>query len=135
MDAGELVRQWIDLYNDVEPGTYGSDRVLDLYAPDVEWRESPTALTPDGRSGDLTALREAMALGRSLFVDRAVVLGEVVADGERAAMRFTWSATTKVDLGPDLPPAGSRLTVQCATFLRVTNGKIIEITELLGAAA
>ena len=131
MGAEEVVRQWVDLYNDVEPGTYGSDRVFDLYAPDVQWRETPTPLTPEGRSGGLDALRESMALSASLFVDRAVVLREVIVEGERAAMRFTWSATAKVDLGR-VAPAGGHVTVECATFLRVADGKIVEITEMLG---
>ncbi len=48
MNAEDVARQWIELYNDVQPGTYGSDRVLDLYAPNCRWRESPTPLTPDG---------------------------------------------------------------------------------------
>lgn len=131
MNAEELARQWIELYNDVEPGTYGSDRLLDLYAPDCRWRESPTPLTPEGRSGDVAALREALELSKSLFVDREARLHELIGDGDRAAMRYTWSATVKVDLGPDLAPAGSRPAIEVASFLRVADDRIIEIVELL----
>jgi ketosteroid isomerase-like protein len=129
-----MARRWIELYNDVEPGTYGSFRVNELYAPDCRWRESPTPLTPDGRSGDLAALRESAELSVALFVDRHAELHEVVAAGDRAAMRWTWSATAKVDLGPGLPPLGSRPKMEVATFLRVADGEIVEITELLSAA-
>lgn len=133
MDAGDVARRWMELYNDVEPGTYGSDRFLDLYTPDCRWRESPTALTPGGRSGDLAALREAVALGRELFVDRRQTLHELLVDGDRAVMRHTWSATLKVDLGSDGPLAGSRIQIEIATFLRVARGRIVEATELLSA--
>jgi predicted ester cyclase len=133
VDAEDVALRWIDLYNDVEPGTYGSGRFLDLYAPDCRWRESSSTFFPDGRSGDLAVLREALELNRSSLVDRNVLLHELVADGDRAAMRYAWSATTTVDLGPDLPPRGSRLRLEVAAFLRVADGKIVEIVELLSA--
>jgi ketosteroid isomerase-like protein len=133
MNAEEMTRRRIDLYNDVEPGTYGSEQVLELYAPDCRWRESPTPLTPEGRSGDLGALREAMELSKALLVDRSAILHEVLADGDRAVMRWAWSATANVDVGPELAPAGSRPTMEVASFLRVADGKIVEITELLSA--
>jgi hypothetical protein len=38
MDAEELARLWINLYNDVGPGSYGSDRVPKLHAPCVACR-------------------------------------------------------------------------------------------------
>ena len=136
MNAEEVARRWIDLYNDVEPGTYGSDRFVELYAPDCRWRESPTPLTPEGRSSDnLVAFREGLEWGASSFIDRSVVLHELVADGDRAAMRYTWSATVAVDLGPDGAPVGARPRVEAAAFLRVADGLIVEITELLSAAA
>jgi len=123
------------MYNDVEPGTYGSNRFLELYADDVRWREAPSTLLPQGRSGGLDALREAVAFGASVFVDRRVELNELAADHDRAAMRCTWSATTIVDLGPDAPPPGTRVAVELASFMRVADGKIVEITEILSAAA
>jgi hypothetical protein len=48
-------------------------------------------------------------------------------------MRCTWSATTIVDLGPDAPPPGSRVMIELASFMRVADGKIVEITEILSA--
>lgn len=134
MNAEEIARRWIELYNDVEPGTYGSDRYVELYAADVSWRESPTVVTPEGRSGDRAALQEALAWGKECFIDRNVTLHEIVADRDRAAMRYTWSATVIVDLGPDAAPVGARPRMEMAAFLRVDGGKIVEITELLGAA-
>ena len=135
MNAEDVINRYVELYNDAEPGTYGSDRVLELYAPDCRWRESPTQWMPEGRTGDLNTLREAMKLSQSLFVDRKIVVHEVVANGDRGVMRYTWSATTTVDMGPGLAPAGAQPTVEVAAFIRVAEGKIVEITELLGAAS
>jgi ketosteroid isomerase-like protein len=133
MGPAEIAERWVEMYNDVEPGSYGTDRFLELCADDVRWRESPTTLTPQGRGGGLAELREAVAFGASLFVDRRVELKELVADGERAALRCTWSATTKADLGPDAPPPGTRLTIDLASFMRVIDGKITELREVLSA--
>ena len=121
------------MYNDAEPGSYGSDQFLELYADNVQWRESPTTLLPHGRGGGLAELREAVGFGASLFVDRRVELKGLVADGERADMLCTWSATIKADLGPDAPPPETRLTIDLASFMRVVDGKIIEINEVLSA--
>ena len=133
MGPEEIAQRWVEIYNDAEPGSYGTDRFLELYADNVQWRESPTTLTPQGRGGGLAELREAVAFGASLFVDRRVELKELVAGGERAAMRCTWSATTKADLGPNAPPPGTRLMIDLASFMRVIDGEITEITEVLSA--
>ena len=96
-------------------------------------REAPTTLLPQSCAGGVTALREAVAFGASVFVVRHVELKELMADHDHAAMRCTWSATTVVDLGPDAPPPGTRLTVELASFVRVADGKIVEITEIPSA--
>jgi ketosteroid isomerase-like protein len=135
LNAEEAARRWIELYNDVAPGTYGSDRFVELYASDIRWRESPTPVTPDGRSADdIAAFREALEWGKTFFTDRNVTLHEIVADDDRAAMLYTWSATVAVDLGPDGAPVGARPRVEVATFLRVADGKIVEHTDLAGPA-
>lgn len=134
MNAHEIAQRWIDLHNDGEPGTYGSDRFVELYAPDCCWRESPTPLTPEGRTADdVAGFRESLEMGMACFIDRSANAHEIVAHGDRAAVRLTWSATLSVDLGPDHAPIGSRLRAEVAMFLRVVDGKIVEHVDVLGA--
>ncbi|HEX9259246.1 MAG TPA: nuclear transport factor 2 family protein [Acidimicrobiales bacterium] len=128
-DAGVVAHRWIELYNEGEPGTYGSDRFLELYADDCLWVEMPSAFFPEGRTGNKAALREALSSSESVMIDRHVDLHDVIADGNEAAMRYTWSATLNADGTP--VPKGTRITGEVAAFLVVRNGKIVEIRELL----
>ena len=134
MDAGAIARRWIELYNDVPTGTYGSDRFLELYAADCRWREMPSAYAPQGRGSDHGLDHATLERAAAVFVDRRADLHQLVADSQSAAMRYEWSATVKADLGPSAPAIGSRLKLEVAAFLRVDDDKITEITEILSAA-
>ena len=132
-DAETVARRWIELYNDVEPGTYGDGRFFDLYADDCRWREMPTSFAPDGRRSDGGMDRTTLDASAATFTDRHVELHELVTSADRVAMRYTWSAQVSVDLGPDAPAIGERLHLGIASFMLVTEGKIAEITEVLSA--
>jgi len=133
MDAEAVARRWIELYNDVEPGTYGDGRFFDLYDDQCRWREMPTAFAPAGRGSDGGMDRTTLDTSAAVFTDRHAELHDLVASGESVAMRFTWSARVKAELGPGAPAIGDRLRFEVASFMRVTNGKIVEITEVLSA--
>jgi ketosteroid isomerase-like protein len=135
MDAEAVARRWIELYNDVPEGTYGSDRFLELYAEDCRWREEPSVFFPEGRGSDrgTQPLRAALEESGALLSERRAELLDVVAAGDLAAMRFEWSATVEADLGPGAPPVGSRLRFIVASFMRVREGRIAELTEVLSA--
>ena len=121
--ATDLVRRYAELYNDGSADDYGSDDFLQLYAEDVDWAEAPTAFTPQGRSGDIVALREATAFGRSMFRDRRNEIDEILEDGNRVVWIGTWSATVGVD---GLPlPIGTRLRVPMAMLIEVREGLIV----------
>ena len=49
--TAEMVKRWVELYNDGTPEDYGSDRFTELHAPDLDWVESPTQFHPSGQSG------------------------------------------------------------------------------------
>jgi ketosteroid isomerase-like protein len=121
--TGDLVKRWAELYSDGSPDHYGSDAFLQLYADEVDWMEAPTSVTPDGRSGDLRALREATAFGRQLFRNRRFVIDELVEDGNRAVFVGTWSATIGVD---GLPFAiGAAVHIPEAILIEVRDGRIV----------
>ena len=128
-DAAATVHRWIELYNDGTPEAYGSERFLDLYAQDVDWREMPSGMFPEGRRGDRVALREALLWAMPLLRNRRVTLRELVADpdGRRAAFRFHWTATLAVDLPPW--SASAALEGEVGSFLEVRDGLITRMVE------
>lgn len=131
--AALVAHRWIELDNHgASPNRYGSDRFLELYAPDVLWMEAPTSWFPEGRSGGLAEVRAALEASQPLLCDRRADLHDVIADGSQAAMRYTWSAVVAAD-GLSVP-AGTRASMEVAAFLLVRNGRIVEIREILSGA-
>ena len=98
MDGAEqIARKWIELFNEA----FGSDRHLDLFAEDVDWREMPTASSPGSRS-DKAALRAGVAAAQTYLRNRHAELEELIADAgdQVCAFRYRGSA----ELGIDVPP-------------------------------
>jgi len=131
--AEAVARRWIELYNDVEPGTYGDGRFFELYAEDCRWREMPSGFFPEGRRSDGGMDHSTLETSATMFTDRHADLHELIASSDRVAIRYTWSARVNVDLGPDAPGIGDLLQFEVASFMRVADAKIVEITELLSA--
>ncbi len=127
--AVEVARRWIDLYNDGTPEFYGSGRFLELYHDDVDWSEGPTRAYPEGRTGDLSAIRAALELGQRSMRNRHVELFELIGDGDRAAMHYRWQAVIAVEGFPF--PRGSTARLDVAAFLTVRDGRITRIVELI----
>lgn len=129
--TADLIGRFVELYNDGSPDHYGSDKFLQLYADDVDWVETPTTITPQGRSGDLRALREALAFGQTLFRDRRLSIDEIVEDGDRAVWLGTWSALIGID-GQQLP-IGTRVQLRQAMLIEVRDGRIVRQRDFLAA--
>jgi len=116
--TAELVRRWADLYSNGTPGSFHQ-----LYAEDVDWLEAPTSITPQGRSGDLQAIRQASAFGHSMFRDQRVLIDEIIEDGHRAVWIGTWMATIGID---GLPfPNGTAVRFPMAMLIETRDGLIV----------
>jgi hypothetical protein len=131
--AEAVARRWIELYDDVEPGTYGDGRFFDLYAETCRWREMPSGFFAEGRRSDGGMDRTTLDASAAVFTDRHVDLHDLVASNDSIGMRYTWSARVSADLGPGSPAIGDRLQFEVASFMRVADGKIVDITEVLSA--
>lgn len=97
--------------------------LLEVLAPDVRIVEHPNSLTPQGTVRNLEETLAGFRAGKSLLGRQAFDVHEVIADGDRAALRVTFSATVGVDRGPFT--AGTRLTAHTAAFATVREGRII----------
>lgn len=129
LTAEQVARRWIELYSDGTPDSYGSDRYLELYAEDVDWRQMPMPFDPEGTTGDLAVLRKATEANRSVLRNRKATLHEVVAEGDRAVFRYLWEATVGVDGGA--APRGTVVQAEIACFLTVAKGKIVRQYDFL----
>jgi ketosteroid isomerase-like protein len=135
LDATAVIYRWVELYNDGTPDAYGSERFLGLYAEDVDWREMPSGMFPEGRSGNLNRLREALQWAMPLLRNRHVTLHEVIADpdGRRAAFRYHWTARLAVDLASW--KVGATLDGEVSCFLEVEDGLITQMIEYFSVSS
>ena len=75
--AKEIVKKWVELYNDGTPESYGSDRFLELYAEHMEWHEMPSDLFQEGRNGNPETIRETLNSNND-FCNRNMESKEIV---------------------------------------------------------
>ena len=123
--AADVVRRWVELYNDGTTESYDSDRFLELYAPNVDWIEMPSPMFPSGRTGDVETIREALKYSKAILRNRHEELNELIEDGNIAAWTHIWSATVTEDSPDGLVKAGSRVQIRVATFTEVVDGLIV----------
>jgi ketosteroid isomerase-like protein len=130
--AAEIVKRWVELYSDGTPDTYGSDRFLELYAPNANWMEMPSPMHPSGRTGDAETIRKDLKQNSRMFRNRRVELKEIIEEGNIAAWTAIWSASVAVD-APDSNPvkAGSRIQIRLAVITEVVDGLIVRQHEYI----
>jgi steroid delta-isomerase-like uncharacterized protein len=95
--------------------------VDELVAPGfIEHEEMPPG-TPTGSDGN----KAATAMLRSAFPDFKATIEDMVAEGDKVALRLTWSGTHEGEF-MGLPPTGKRFSIPVFDILRMDGGKIVE---------
>lgn len=79
-------------------------------------------------------LKDIVFVYRAAFPDLTLTIDDMVAEGDKVAVRFTTKGT---NTGPfiEVPPTGKRITMTYIEIFRIADGKIIEIwgeADLLG---
>lgn len=100
------------------------DDLRTILAENLRVVEHPNALVPTGAVRDLTQTLAGFRAGKALLSQQEFHVEDVVAAGERAAVRATWRGTVGVDAGPFR--AGQELTAHVAAFVTVRDGLIAE---------
>ena len=127
--AEAIARRYLELYNDGTPEFYGTDRFTDLFAEDVDYRLLPTPQRPRGFSvASREAVRDGIKTVQRMLVHRRTHLHEIVADGDRAVMRYLWEAEVGVDDHP-AGPRGTTVRGEAADFITVRDGEIVRFLE------
>jgi len=125
--AAEIARRYAELYSDGTPEHYGSERILELFAPDVDLVVFPTHFQPSGQSGNRETFREGLVSNSKFLRDRKIEINEIVEEGAVATWTGTYTATIGVD-GLD-SPRGSRIRLQLAVVIEVRNDMIVRYHE------
>lgn len=119
-DHVQLARDYLHA---VEQGATG-DTLRALYDEQVVSFEYPNLLFPQGVQRDLSAVLDGAERGQRVVRAQRYQVHDVLADGERVAMRVTWSAELKVPLGTR--QVGERITAEFGVFLTFRAGKVVE---------
>lgn len=93
--------------------------ISEIFTPDA------VAHTPNGDSTGLTAIQQTVERVHAMFPDHHFVVDDVVANGDKAAARWTMTATNTAPLG-GIPPTGKPITQRAVVFYRFEGDKIAE---------
>jgi steroid delta-isomerase-like uncharacterized protein len=105
------------------------DLVDELLAPDYVNHNPASPDQPTGREG----VKGVVAMFRGAIPDLRVVVEDMIAEGDKVAVRYTLEGTHEGELF-GVPPTGRRLSIKNISVERVSDGKIREhwrITDTL----
>ena len=109
-----IVRQFWGVW-----GEGNIELVDELLAPDYVNHSPATPELPTGPDG----VKGVVAMFRSGMPDLRVLVGDMIAEGDKVATRYTLEGTHEGELF-GVPPTGQRLSIKSFTVERVSDGKI-----------
>ena len=103
----------------------GNLDILDEVTTDDFIAHAPSEPGHDAETQDTERLKQEIARNRSAFPDLEFTIEDMVAEGNKIALR--WSATgTHEGKLMDLPPTGKQVRLSGMNFLHFRDGKIAE---------
>jgi ketosteroid isomerase-like protein len=120
-DPATVVRRYFEIVADLGSA---DEALLDVLDPAVRVTEHPNPMTPQGAVRDRDATLAGFRAGKRLLSAQSIELHEVLASGDRVAVRATWRGT--VALGSERMPAGTELVAHMAGWLTVAGERIVE---------
>ena len=86
----------------------------------------------DGTEMDREGYKNLCTNMLSFFPDVHFTVDDIVAEEDRAAFRFTWTATAQNDTPDGSYKKGDQIKVTEDYFCRIEKGKIVEFNNLIG---
>ena len=120
-DVEGVVRRYYALVSDLSSA---EDDLRGVLAPDVSIVEHPNALVRSGARRDLAQTLEGFRRGKAILRAQTFDVHDVLVQGDRAAVRATWTGVIAHDVGPF--HAGQELTAHVAALLVVRDGLVVE---------
>jgi len=75
--------------------------------------------------GDLKDFKQKESEWYDAFPDMHVTIDDMVAEGDKVAVRTTWTGTHKGEI-MGIPPTNKKVTISLITISRIAGGKIVE---------
>jgi ketosteroid isomerase-like protein len=116
----EVVRRYYAVVGDL---THTETELEAILHPDATLVELPNPIAPKGATRSAEEAVAAFRAGRALLSEQSFEIEELMAMGERAAVRALWEGTVGRDAGPFA--AGTRLTAHIAAFVTVRDGQVL----------
>ena len=114
-DPAEVIRRFVaDVWNDERPQT-----AYDVVGPDLPGL--------DGAGPEATLAWHADR--RTSFPDLVYEIADLVADGDQVAFRWEAAGTQRGAFGP-VPATGRTVRYRGATFCRVVDGLVVEVSSV-----
>ena len=110
-----LVRRYVELWNTGHGAL--ADEILALDFVDHSHPDQP----PGPQS-----VKEEVASFRAAFPDAQLRVEQMISEGDTVAFRFTLRGTHLGPFGP-FPPTGKQVVLTSMDFLRIADGKIVEV--------
>jgi steroid delta-isomerase-like uncharacterized protein len=99
----------------------GSQAAIDeLFAPNFVFNYPAPGATPD-----LKGYKQTVTMLCGPLSDIRSTAEDMVAEGDKVAVRWTWGGTHKGEL-MGIPPTGKQVTITGISILRIVGGKIVE---------
>ena len=92
-----------------------------LLAPDFVEREE----LPPGMPRDREGVKLLTTMLRSAFPDFKGTIDDIVAEGDKVVLRWTWSGTQKGEF-MGVPPTGKSVSFGVIDIFRIAGGKVVE---------
>ena len=126
-----VVLRSIDLYNDHPPEVYlDVEKFLSLWSDDCVQEFAATPQTPARRTVGKQPTRDAVAALSTWMRASHTTVHEAVAEGDRVAVRYTWTGVVTRDV-PGYH-AGTVVRADGTGFYTVRDGLIVEMIDVMG---
>jgi len=111
-----LGRRWVE-----EIWGKGNLAAIDeIYATKFIWNWAPPGVTPD-REG----YKQIVTMNFAAFADVKCTLEDVIAEGDKVVVRWTWRGTHKGEY-MGIAPTGKQVTLTGIGIVRIEGGKALE---------
>lgn len=118
-DPISIVERYYEIVADLGSSV---DALLAVLHPTVRVTEHPNAITPRGAVRDRDAVVAGFLAGKRLLAAQTIEVHELLASGDRVAVRATWRGT--IGEGTESIPAGTELVAHIAAMLTVEDASI-----------
>ncbi len=117
MSADQLVR--VKQHDFEELNKHNVAWVDEEFAPNVVWHQSQSDIK------GTEAYKQFLKSTFATFPDIQFTLDDVIAQGDKVALRYTWTGTFQGKWG-NIAPTGKKVSLHVHVFQRFENGKLVE---------